>query len=277
MKNYCAFCLLGAIFLMIIQNELLKGLILFLIIIFPFLITFLIEWKGNNFSRKDFFEKLKFIANVSVNLSLIVFATLMLSAVLLYKDLNQESFKYFMSNSLYYSVLIFTFLIVNYFATKSKKLRESIMAFIKALSNFFSKKLLISILVIVFAIVLKPVSKELLIGLIGSYLFFFLTEIDNFYKDNKADDNKYNKYDIFFQVVINVLLIINLADFEKLFNLVVYNKSLDYEFWINIPTHMIFLALSIVISHCIDIIINWGNRILNWIRKNIKKYRKQNK
>jgi hypothetical protein len=277
MKNYCAFSLLGAIFLMIIHNELLKGLILFFIILFPFLIIFLIEWKDDTFNRKEFSEKLKFIINVSVNLSLIVFSTFMLSAVLLYKDLNQESLKYFMANSLYYSVLIFTFLIVNYFATKSKTLRASIMAFIKSINNFLNKKSLISILVIVFAIILKPVSKELLIGLIGSYLFFFLTEIDNFYKDNKADEKRYNKYDIFFQVIINVLLIINLADFEKIFNIIVYNKAINYDFWINVPTHIIFLALSIAISHCIETIISWGICILVWIRKNARKFRKQNK
>lgn len=261
MKNYYVFSFLGVILFMMIQNEWMKGLILFLIIIFPFLITFLIESKGKRFGKKEFSENLKFIINVSINLSLIVFAISILSVTLLYKGLDENNVRYFIFNSFYYSFLIFLFLIINYFGTRSDSLRKSIMAFIEAMKIFSSKKLLISILVIVFAIVLRPISKELLIGLVGAYLFFFLMEIDNFYKDNKEDEKNYNKYDIFFQVVINVLLIITLSDFEKLFNLIVYGKTLNYEFWVNIPLHMILFALSITISHCFQYIQNFYKKL----------------
>lgn len=271
MKHLLISCFYGSIYLMAVQDQPINGLILALLIISPFLITFIIERIDGQFNKKDFDDRSKYIVGVALNLAVIVFFVVIMSATLVYKSIDETSSKYLLFYSLYYSVFIFSFLIINYYATRSISLRKNIMTFIEAISNFFKEKFLISILAIFFSVVLKPVSKDLFLGIVGSYVFFFLSEIDSFYKKNKVSEKEYRKYDIVFQVIINILLILVLGDFEKLYNYIIYTKELPHTYWMQIPLHIALFTLSILISHFIELIIRFCKYILKFIMTRLPK------
>lgn len=262
MKIYIMGSIIVAAFLSIIQHHWLSGLILILMVVFPSLLFVLIEPKRSKSVKNNFYKDLEFIFNVSVKLLRIVFVILIIGFGLFYKNANEVNAVDIITNTLYFSVFVFWFLLTNYFATNSHNLRETIMTFIKAIKNFFDEKFLINILLIVFIIMLSPISKELQIGLVSSYLLLFLSEVNKFYENNKPDKQSYDKHYITLQWIVNFFLVFLFVDFERLISFIVYDKTLTDNYWIWFISHIILFTLSIVISYHFETIKELSKSIL---------------
>lgn len=262
MKDFIAMFMLIGMYLLIIKENYLFGFILLGILCIPFLLIWLFEMKISCVNRQKSIIDFKKIWHICSNIALITEITVYLCLSIFYgSKIELEQVIYL---SFYFIVVICEWLLINYFATTSVSLRKTIMAFIQAIDSFFKQNFLISIVVLIFSISLQFISKELLMGAIGSYLFFLLTEVNNYYKSEKEDSRKYNKYDIAMQFLVNIAFIFVLSDFELIYHLFIDSRKNESIQWIQTFIHILIFILLVGINRFMPVILN--NKIFIFIK-----------
>lgn len=125
----------------------------------------------------------------------------------------------------------------------------------KSLTKIFTLNYIINLSIIFLLIYIRKYS-ELFFGILGSFVFFQLTELNKEYNNNKLI-NGYGNMQILINVIINFLILYILADFEKLYNAIIYKTVIEFDFGF--------------LYHCIILIIFMSfNLYFNYITKKIK-------
>lgn len=257
MKNTFLLSLLFVAYIKLIMDNWLWGGIIILLLLLPILITLIFERFSKRFDKKNFREDFKYLFDSLINVSGLLFLIFTIISAMFPKDNNDDNLNYLLFSSLYNSLIIFTFIIINYYGTNSSKLKMSIKQFIESCKKFLKDKFLINVFALILIIIFKN-NKELFLGFVVSYVFFLLTEITAIYNRKNKSKAKYNELDIPAQFIINIGLLYALMQFDKVFIALADNKIPTIVFNDYILQTLIFIG-AVVFSNYKDCAINWYN------------------
>lgn len=266
MENTFLLLLVFIAYAKLIMDRLLWGVIVLLLLILPILITLLFERFSKRFNKKNDIKDFKYLFDSLVNMSGLIFLIFSVVSAMFPKDSNEANLNYILFNSLYYSLIIFTFIIINYYGTNSDKLKSSIKNFIESCKKFLKDKFLINVFALILIILFKN-NDNLFLGFVVSYVFFLLTEITAIYNRKNKNKNNYNKMDIPTQIVINIALIYTIAQFDKIFIALANNKIPIIVYKDYIINILIFIVI-IAFSNYKDYLISWYNTLEKQKSKN---------
>lgn len=266
MKNIFLLSLVFIAYIKLIMNNWLWGGVIILLLLLPILITLIFERFSKRFDKNNFRENFKYLFDSLINVSGLLFLIFTIISAMFPKDSNDDNLNYLLFNSLYNSLVIFTFIIINYYATNSSKVKISIKQFIESCKKFLKDKFLINVFSLILIIMFKN-NKELFLGFVVSYVFFLLTEITAIYNRKNKSKSKYNKMDISTQIIINISLIYTIAHFDKIFIALVDNKMPTIDSRDYIINILIFTGI-IIFSNFKDYVIDWYEQKIN---KKLKK------
>lgn len=270
MENTFLLLLVFIAYAKLIMDRLLWGVIVLLLLILPILITLLFERFSKRFNKKNDIKDFKYLFDSLVNMSGLIFLIFSVVSAMFPKDSNEANLNYILFNSLYYSLIIFTFIIINYYGTNSDKLKSSIKNFIESCKKFLKDKFLINVFALILIILFKN-NDNLFLGFVVSYVFFLLTEITAIYNRKNKNKNNYNKMDIPTQIVINIALIYTIAQFDKIFIALANNKIPIIVYKDYIINILIFIVI-IAFSNYKDYLISWYNTLEKQKSKNWFKF-----
>lgn len=183
-------------------------------------------------------------------------------------DVNANNLIYY---TFYFFVMVAMLLFINYFATNSNSIRQCVIAIMESLSEFFKENFLVSFLIVLGCVYLQQFNKELFIALIGGWLFYFFDGFNKHYQKNKRKYRctKFSKSDIIIQVIINIIILFIIGDFERLLNFVTFKDSgINIVYLQKILIHLFSLALITSVAYYKTEILN--SRVGGVIIKKIK-------
>lgn len=158
-------------------------------------------------------------------------------------DVNANNLIYY---TFYFFVMVAMLLFINYFATNSNSIRQCVIAIMESLSEFFKENFLVSFLIVLGCVYLQQFNKELFIALIGGWLFYLFDGFNKHYQKNKRKYRctQFSKSDIIIQVIINIIILFIIGDFERLLNFVTFKDSgINIVYLQKILIHLFSLAL----------------------------------
>lgn len=125
----------------------------------------------------------------------------------------------------YYTFLIIIIISVNYFSSRNLKIRMLIDIFIDEIEKFFKQKFLLNIVFMSLSVFLFKY-KSLYIGLVGAYIFYFLTAVSQNYK--KELDTEKMKIEVSFSqkliiFILNICLVYSFASIERILMPIIFN------------------------------------------------------
>lgn len=242
--------------LLVTYDNLLYGLWFLVLLIIPLLILFILNLIVKNEIVKELKSNVENILAVLLKVFFIIAFIALMIVYFIFKEMDKQIFKFFCYESFYYSFMIFYFVILNYLGTKSVYIRYNLEKLIKSLNKFFSDNFILNIFIFLILFILKILFKNndgLFLGILGSYIFFALTEINTFYKVEKR---KIETNEIIFQVILNGFMLFVASDLEQLLINAYLGESLSFMFFLNSVIHMFSLGL-----------IFWFSNHIEWIKK----------
>ncbi len=253
---WCISILLLFGLLLVTYNNLLYGFWFLVLLTVPLLVLFVLNLIIKNEIAKKLKSNIEDILEVLLKVFFIIAFIALMIVYFIFKEMDEQVFKFFCYESFYYSFMIFYFVILNYLGTKSVNIRYNLKNLIKSLDKFFSDNFILNIFVFLILFVLKILFKNkdgLFLGILGSYIFFTLTEINTLYK---AEKRKIETNEIIFQVALNMFLLFVASDLEQLLISSYNGVSLSTRFFLESIIHMFSLGL-----------IFWFSNHIEWIKK----------
>lgn len=144
-----------------------------------------------------------------------------------------------------YSAPLFIIVYINYFSTRNIKFKRNIKNFLRAIEQFFKETFLLNIFVFLFLAMIKN-NHELMLGVLCSYIFFFVTEINSIYRKNSKNE-EYESVDMILQIALNFSLIYYLESLEMIFIHLIKEKSMDLNSF-HIPAVIILYFIIIIMQ-----------------------------
>lgn len=244
-------------------NNTIISVILSLLIVIPiglfYLIDYCINKKIRNKIDHDFIFMVKSFIKLAGILSLILFIT-----TVVISDTNINSY---LLLAIYYCSIIAIIISFNYFSIRNTSYRKNIIVFLEVLIDFFKEKFILHLALFIFCWLFKN-NNSILLGLIGSYIFFFLEQLNKAYIKNKVA-YKMPKLFIPIQFIINFLLLYYLTDIEKFYLLTQKNDIIIPTFY-EITIHSLIVMILFIFNYNYDFLI----KILDKPQKTFKKIMK---
>lgn len=127
---------------------------------------------------------------------------------------------------IYFTILIVSLILFNCFSTSSAKLQNRVFIFIKSINEFLKQHFVFNLLVILICVFLHQIN-DLFLSIIGAYIFYIFTEINNNYKKEIATAEHASRRDVGFQIFMNVAFICFFAfDIEPILHAIIFKSSL---------------------------------------------------
>lgn len=263
MKKFIFFLLLLFGFIILFEKNSLYTIFMYLSIILPIIgILFLNYMKTPKKEKNGFCNDLKYFLNIIINIQIMLFIIYFIICFINNYS-GADDFKNLYINVVYYMSVISLYIFLNYYSTKSVGLRKNIKFFLNLLINFLKENFILNLFLFIFIVLFRN-SKDLLLGILGSYIFFLLTEINENYK--KKEKFQYNILYLKLQIMINIVLMLYIINIEIIILAIVNNKELVLDFW---------FVFRIVILIIITIFNYFGKTIEKIFHiENIEKYNK---
>lgn len=172
---------------------------------------------------------------------------------------------------LYFTILISEVVYVNYFSTRCLKFRKSIMTFLTETEKFFKSKFALNIIFICLIIFMKRYT-NLFIGLVGSYIFFALTDINKNYEKSKNTDYKDEGVGLLQQLIqtlLNILLLYSFVSIERIYVDIMNGNNISISF--SDASNLLSFIIVIVINNFYLKIIQYFFKNKNLPFKKIKR------
>lgn len=117
-------------------------------------------------------------------------------------------------NIIYFSIFLGMVIFVNYFSTRCLEFRVCIKTLLEQLIKFIKGNFILNLIFIV--LIVFNNNNNLSSSLIGSYVFFMLTTINDGYKKNIICDKPYKKIYKLVQFLLNFTLILSFISIERI-------------------------------------------------------------
>ena len=217
---------------------------LYLIMMFIVPVIFSIFLNFNSMSIGNVIEEYKYfwkiIKKIFWTFLLIFFIRYFLSGQ--YDDIHIEMM---FINTFYVTGLISFVILINYFSTRYQPFRNNIRNFLDGFSKFLEDNFILNLIFIVVIVYIKN-SKDLTIGLIGSYIFFMLESIHKNYKRENVEHKAIYKI---LQIVLNIFLVLYVANIEKVLSMVYQNRyTINYIYSIDVTIFILLILLNSILS-----------------------------
>lgn len=171
-------------------------------------------------------------------------------------------------NITYFACLISLFFYFNYFSTSSLILRIRVEEFLQAINQFFKDNYILNLVLVLVYIFLNQLNNDLFLSLIGAYMFYILTEINNNYKNSKKKVTTYSRVEIGLHTVMNVLFVCFFAfGIEPLLKYMFLKQRLT-------STNLWYFVIALIIFEVIIIINYFKSSIDKFVVKIIKYIKK---
>lgn len=217
-----------------------------LLFIFPTTLSILTNLIIENDKTDKLKDDLKYIFNVLFKI-VKIFITICFTYIILYKvTTNENDIKIMVLTILYFSILFSLIIFVNYFSTRYVKFKFCMIIFLDELVKFIQDNFILNLLFFTLLVFIRE-SKDLTIGLIGSYFFFVLTTIHDGYKKNINGYNKNFKFVYkFIQILLNLFILVSFICIEKMICQYSQNQPVIIEYSYTI--YVLILGIIIIVN-----------------------------
>lgn len=189
--------------------------------------------------KKYFLNDLKYFFNLIMNIQIILFIVyFIICCINNYSSDNQ--FKNLYINVVYFMSVISLYIFLNYYGTRLLQFRKTIKFFLDLLIKFIKENFILNLFLLIFIMFFKN-SKDLLLGILGSYLFFFLTEINENYKNRKKLN--YNDVYLVLQIIMNIILLLYIVNIEIILSAIISGKIINLNFWFIFRVVILIIAV----------------------------------
>ncbi len=194
------------------NNFIITVFLLLVSVIFP-LSLFLIDRLFNKkIDSLGLTKILNFCATLMILISFVYTAsTLYLPNI----NINSDYLYAVASRTIYFATSLWIVLISIYYSSNSLAVRNNIIVFVNSIETFIGQNQLIHTLMGVILFITSSQNKELFIGLVGTYVFYFLSEINRTYINDNHKET-ISTEDIQFIVILCFCLIYFLALVEQM-------------------------------------------------------------
>lgn len=242
---FCLKLLTHIIFLLItiislISKNLIFTLCYLLLIILPYLVIIVLNFK--NLSKKAFKKDFKRLIDKLISSYFYIFLIFFLIGTF-YPKFYDDSSKEIFIISFHFYLFFQTFILINYYSTNDISLKENIKKFLTSVEYAIKENFILNVFCLILLIYLNEY-KDLFLGILGSYIFFILTEINKNYNGKSSENNIVIKI---LRRTQNIGLIFLCCCYEQ-----ILNSILENSFNSNINFLIISMTLNLII-----IIINY--------------------
>lgn len=197
-----------------------------------------------NKDNKEFNDDLNFIINKIFSVFSFFFI-LFIILTFLYQ-INSIKFNGLYVNLMYFSCIISITIVVNFYGIKSSLIKYRVKAILNSFCSYFEENVFFNIIVFIFLFVFRN-NTTLFSGIVGSYLFYFFTEVSKQYKKyvKKLNQVKSNQQTQFSVCILNIVLFYYLFEFEKMFNAIVNQTSYNDSYCSSLIIFLLVLVVAL--------------------------------
>lgn len=247
-----AFLLLCFLYVMI--NHSLHGFLFFILLTIQISSVIIFKLKKDKKLLKHSHSDLRSILEILSKIFLIVIFIIIVVINFKIDKVDAQIVKFFCYESVYICFAILYFIVMNYCVTESLKIKHDLKCLIYGIDSFFRKNFLMNILMLIILFIIKLSSKNqdgLFLGILGSYVFYMITEINIVYKKMKKN---VEMSEVIFQLMLNIVLISLFSDFEYLLNAAYMGTAIKMSFFHNLYIHLTLVIVALWIAKHLDMI-----------------------
>lgn len=210
-------------------------------LLMPLILSYIINHKK--------IKKLDTIFELVNKICLLIYIIFIFLTFLNYVEVNDKLYL----DSFYYTIITTEIILINYF-NANNYFSSNIITLLENIILFLKDNFILNLFSLILIFIFRN-DNSLSLGIIGSYVFFFLTEINDKYNKKKMN-NKNNYIDNILLFILNFCLIAYLSNFENVFNSIIYTENIN----INYLCIVIFVLI---------IFINYYRWVIKYLLKKI--------
>ena len=210
-------------------------------LLMPLILSYIINHKK--------IKKLDTIFELVNKICLLIYIIFIFLTFLNYVEVNDKLYL----DSFYYTIITTEIILINYF-NANNYFSSNIITLLENIILFLKDNFILNLFSLILIFIFRN-DNSLSLGIIGSYVFFFLTEINDKYNKKKMN-NKNNYIDNILLFILNFCLIAYLSNFENVFNSIIYTENIN----INYLCLVIFVLI---------IFINYYRWVIKYLLKKI--------
>ena len=210
-------------------------------LLMPLILSYIINHKK--------IKKLDTIFELVNKICLLIYIIFIFLTFLNYVEVNDKLYL----DSFYYTIITTEIILINYF-NANNYFSSNIITLLENIIIFLKDNFILNLFSLILIFIFRN-DNSLSLGIIGSYVFFFLTEINDKYNKKKMN-NKNNYIDNILLFILNFCLIAYLSNFENVFNSIIYTENIN----INYLCIVIFVLI---------IFINYYRWVIKYLLKKI--------
>jgi len=215
-------------------------LIFIAIIAIPLLIN-IIKTRNYNKVKEDFIYILKITFNFSIIILFIAYLYYSMKGVSI-DDKNLDISKLVFQATM----TLFIFLSANILGNGSNYIYKRVYKFLDSIKDLLKRNFLFNIAIFILIVEFKN-NNEIFLALLGSYIFFILTTINDLYNGKDQErislDNE-TKEKITLNVIMNIVLLYIMGDFLKIMDgEILINDALKNTFYIKVGLYILLILL----------------------------------